>query len=189
MRNVVREPHQWKRKTQVVLGVVRVLMGVDRAVLGVVRIALGVVRLIQGVVSGVGELSSYLGSCARCSGSCSRFSGRCPRCPGYYEFLMGPWGTWGLLAQTIHVYVYITTSSFLRAIRCRSGGKRNTGGWCNRLMLSWMRRGTHATRAHMESGRHQQASFREAEKQGNQLGAQAAAAPHFLSSPGLGLLR
>ena len=95
---MVREPHQWKRKTQVVLGVVRVLMGVDRAVLGVVRIALGVVRLIQGVVSGVGELSSYLGSCARCSGSCSHFSRRCPRCPCVYEFLIGPCGTWGLLA-------------------------------------------------------------------------------------------
>ena len=140
MRSKVETLRQWKRKTQVVLGIVRVLMGIDWAVLGVVRIARGLVRLIQGVVSGVGELSSYLGSCARCSGSCSRFSGRCPRCPGYYEFLMGPWGTWGLLAQTIHVYVYITTSSFLRAIRCQSGGKRTTGGWCNRLMLSWIRR-------------------------------------------------
>ena len=43
---MVREPHQWNRKTQVVLGVLRVLMGVDRAVLGGVRIALDVVRWI-----------------------------------------------------------------------------------------------------------------------------------------------
>ena len=49
---------QWKEKTQVVLGIVRVLMRMDWAVLGVVRIARGIVRLFQGVVSGIGRLST-----------------------------------------------------------------------------------------------------------------------------------